>query len=259
MATVTVVDPRAEQYLGSLAGAVGDVVAGNLVGVYVHGSLALGGFDPRRSDVDVLVVVENELPLAQRTALAGALSEAALPCPARGLELSVVTKESALHPCWPAPRFELHVTTAPEDSKVVDGHGRPGDPDLVLHYAVCRAAGLLVGDGSPPQEVFSRVPRRIVLERLVDELAWAVAHASSEYTVLNACRAWRYARKDDLVSKVDGGRWALEQSLRPSYTSLVSAALDLQTASSGPALRVDEVEEFTRYVDGQLRLAIRET
>jgi len=82
VATVTVVDRRVEQYLGSLAGVVAEMVAGSLVGVYVHGSLALGGFDLRRSDVDVLVVVENELPLAMRTALAGALGEAALPCPA---------------------------------------------------------------------------------------------------------------------------------------------------------------------------------
>ena len=258
MATVTVVDPSVEQYLDALAGAVAAAAAGNLVGVYVHGSLALGGFDPRRSDVDVLVVVENELPWAHRSALADALGEEALPCPARGLELSVVTRESALHPCWPAPRFELHVTTAPEDSKVVDGHGRPGDPDLVLHYAVCRAAGLLVGEGPPPHEVFGSVPTRIVLERLLNELAWAIEHAPSGYVVLNACRAWRYARQGDLVSKVDGGRWALEQPLRPSYAPLISAALDRQTAASDPVKPADEVEKFTRYVDGQLRLALRD-
>lgn len=177
----------------------------------------------------------------------------------RGLELSVVTRQSALQPCWPAPRFELHVTTAPEDSKVVDGHGRPGDPDLVLHYAICRAAGLLVGGDPRPREVFGSVPRRIVLERLVDELAWAVEHAPSEYVVLNACRAWRYAQEGDLVSKVDGGRWALEQPLRPSYAPLISAALGRQTAASDPVLPADEVEQFTRYVDGQLRLALRGT
>ena len=30
-----------------------------VVSTYVHGSLALGGFDSRRSDVDVLIVVDD--------------------------------------------------------------------------------------------------------------------------------------------------------------------------------------------------------
>ena len=35
----------------------------DLLGVYLHGSLALGCFDPRRSDLDLLVVLRKPLTL----------------------------------------------------------------------------------------------------------------------------------------------------------------------------------------------------
>ena len=35
-----------------------EILGGNLVGLYLHGSLALGGFNPRRSDVDYIAVVQ---------------------------------------------------------------------------------------------------------------------------------------------------------------------------------------------------------
>ena len=33
-----------------------------LTGVYLHGSAAMGYFQPQKSDVDLLIVVENALP-----------------------------------------------------------------------------------------------------------------------------------------------------------------------------------------------------
>src|SRR5205809_2048336 len=35
----------------------------NLLGIYLHGSLALGGFQPSRSDIDVIVVTVQRIDL----------------------------------------------------------------------------------------------------------------------------------------------------------------------------------------------------
>jgi hypothetical protein len=107
---------------------------------------------------------------AQQAAAAEALSEESLPCPAQGLELSIVATQVAQHPAAEAA-FELHLATAPEDTKVLDGHHRSGDPDLVLHFAVCRKAGRLVGPGPPAVEVFGPVADDLVLAQLLSELA----------------------------------------------------------------------------------------
>src|SRR5687768_4353514 len=98
----------------------------------------LGGWRADRSDVDVLVMVDRPLTPSQQSRVAETWSEDSLPCPGVGLELSVVTRDAAARP-EPRPPFELHVTTDPHDRKVIDGHGHPGDPDLVLHFAICRS------------------------------------------------------------------------------------------------------------------------
>lgn len=238
----------------SLADALTTVLDSQLVGLYVHGSMALGGFDPGRSDVDVLVVTSGPMTPQRRSAAAYAVSEAVLPCPAQGLELSIVTRAVALHPS-PRPAFELHITTALRDSKVIDGHGRAGDPDLVLHFAVCRAAGKVVGRGLPPAQAFGPVARSLVLGQLVKELGWAAEHAADEYAILNACRAWKFAVESDLVSKVEGGRWALERVGDECHRALIAAALDRQTSVAAPAITAAAAQQFARDIQAELRVA----
>ena len=235
-------DSSAARYLQALTAEVGAVLGGRVVGVYAHGSLLLGGYLPTRSDIDALVVVEDPLAPDEQADLASRLSADALPCPAVGLELSVVLRSVAAAPTA-RPAFELHVTTAPGDRKVVDGHGHPGDLDLVLHFAVCHALGY-----AP----FAEVPPSLVLARVADELTWAAEHHPSEYAVLNACRAWRCAVDGALVSKVDGGRWAGTRLDEPERT-LVRDALALQSGEQAAPLDADAVRTFA----GRLRDVIR--
>jgi hypothetical protein len=220
-------DTRSERYVLDVASAMAAVSGPHLAGVYLHGSAVLGGFDARRSDVDVLVVRDGPMTAAEQAATAEALSEQCLPCPAHGLELSIVTLQAARHPAA-EPAFELHLTTAPEDTKIVDGHQRGGDPDLVLHFAVCRKAGRLLGPGLPAAEVFAPVPDDLVLAQIAAELRWGAGHAPGEYAVLNACRAWRFAADHHaIVSKIDGGQWALDR-VHGSDRELIKTALDRQ-------------------------------
>jgi hypothetical protein len=222
------------------------LLGSHLAGVYLHGSAVLGGFDARRSDVDVIAVCDGPMTAAQRSAAAQALSEQRLPCPARGLELSIVTLQAALHPTAEPP-FELHLTTTPEDTKVVDGHERRGDPDLVLHFAVCRRAGQLLGTGLPAVEAFGPVADELVLAQLSSELRWGAEHAPGEYAILNACRAWRFAVDGALVSKVDGGRWALGRVKSPDR-ALVKIALDRQRCTPAPEPDRSVVKRFVHQV-----------
>jgi aminoglycoside adenylyltransferase-like protein/nucleotidyltransferase-like protein len=237
------VDHSAARYLEALTAEATAVLGERLVGVYAHGSLLLGGYLPTRSDIDVLVVVADPLSPAEQADLAARLSEDALPCPAVGLELSVVLTSVAAAPTA-RPAFELHVTTAPDDRKVVDGHGHPGDLDLVLHFAICHALGY------PP---FAEVPPSLVLAQVTDELAWAAEHNPSEYAVLNACRAWRYAVDGALVSKVDGGRWAETRLDEPERT-MVREALALQSGDQAAVLDSSAVRSFAKRLRDVIRI-----
>lgn len=241
-----------ERYALKVASAMAAVSGSQLVGVYLHGSAVLGGFDARRSDVDVLVVGDGPMTSAQQSAAAETLSEQRLPCPGRGLELSVVTLQVAQHPVA-EPAFELHLTTAPEDTRAIDGHQCGGDPDLVLHFAVCRKGGRLIGPGLPAAGVFGPVADDLVLAQLGTELRWGAEHAPGEYAVLNACRAWRFAVDGALVSKIDGGQWALGRTHGPDR-ELVEIALDKQRSIPAAELDRSAVRQFARQALSHLDL-----
>jgi len=191
----------------------------SLAAVYVHGSAVLGDFQPGRSDLDLLIVVDDGADDTVVDECATALAAVVVSC-AIGIEASIVERREAARarPPW---RFRSHVTTTPTDRKMVSGRGHPGDPDLALHYLVTRHAGW-AALGPHPSSMFGELDRRLVLEHLATELRWASVEAPTAYGVLNACRALRYAHDSTICSKTDGGLWALEQRIEPH---LVTAAL----------------------------------
>jgi Domain of unknown function (DUF4111) len=212
------------RYVSRIHHAIAAVAPVDVVGTYIHGSAVLGGFVPRASDVDVLAVISDSLPGQAQEEVATAVRQAAHPCPGIGLELSVINSATAreLGDCL----FEVHVSTVQTDEKVVLGHNHAGDPDLILHVAVCRLQGREVF-GPPAETVFGVVPPQRIIRALLDELRWGPANASEAYAVLNACRSIRYLHEGILCSKVDGAKWMLARGSAPA---VVSEALAQQLA-----------------------------
>jgi len=225
--------PVLEAYPAAVAAGLARVLGPALVGVYLHGSAALGGWSAERSDVDLLGVVARPLDRPAKRVISARLNHPSLVCPAAaGLELSLVTAAVAADPPR-RPPFELHVTTGPAPQTHLGGPAA-ADPDLLLHFAVCRRGGTAV-TGPDPVEVFAEPPRAWLLERAAAELRWAVRHGSFAYRVLTACRGWRYLEDDVLGAKVESGRWArvrladqADQAHPPGAAALVDAAVAAQ-------------------------------
>jgi hypothetical protein len=221
-----------DAYPVAVAAGLTRVLGPALLGLYLHGSGALGGWSAERSDVDLLGVVARPLDRRAKRVISARLHHPSLTCPARaGLELSLVTAAVAADPPR-RPPFELHLTTGPSPQTHLGGPAA-ADPDLLLHFAVCRRAGVAVA-GPDPAEVFTEPPRAWLLEQAAAELRWAVRHGSFAYRVLNACRAWRYLEDDVLSAKVEAGRWARlrlaasTEEVPPAAAALVDAAVAAQ-------------------------------
>lgn len=221
------IDRRVEESAGRLGEALLLVAGRDLVAMHIHGSAVLGDFIPGFSDLDVLVVVQDDIeqPVVARIAETLAAHD---PTPATSIEASVVTRSAALNPRAPWP-FVVHVTNHPNDSKVVHGTDLDGDPDLVLHYAVLRRHGWTVC-GTPVAGSVGEIDRATITAHLVDELTWAADNAPGSYAVLNACRALRFISEGVICSKSDGAVWALREEIEPD---LVSAALAARRSGSG--------------------------
>jgi predicted nucleotidyltransferase len=130
-----------------------------LVGVNLHGSLAMGCFNPRSSDIDILVAAAIGLSPEVRLGLADhLLAHSGAPHP---LEISVLSL-AGLRP-WrhPAP-YDFHYSESWRE-RFVDarGHGEapPGgeDPDLAAHVTALLHRGVRVW-GRPIAEVFPPAP-----------------------------------------------------------------------------------------------------
>jgi hypothetical protein len=218
----------ARDYVDAVAERLREHLGTGLVGLYLHGSAALGDYHPTRSDIDLLGVCTAPISERERVDIAARLSRDALPCPAGGgLEFSLITWLAARDP-GPAPGYELHGWD--EAGRLHADLGQ-GDPDLPLHFAVVRACGVAVL-GPPPSEVFRTVPRSELLPRLSAELDWADANASPSYRVLAACRAWRLLDDDRICSKRAAAEWALDHG---APRDLVATVLDHHIAATAPA------------------------
>lgn len=208
------------------------ILGGNLVGIYVHGSIAFGCFTWERSDIDFIAVAERTVPHEQCVALIRALMACTPDAPPKGFEMSVVLKEHCRHFVYPTP-FELHFSNSHLAQYIddIDGHCRAlhgqTDPDLAAHFSVIRKAGQVLC-GPPVEELFGPVPR----EALLDSIYQDVAEPGDDplYHTLNLCRVLACAEKNLMLSKAEGVRWALPRF--PGYAALLQSALNAYTQNT---------------------------
>lgn len=223
-------------------------LGGNLLAAYLHGSAVLGGYRPDRSDLDILGLTEGALADEELVAIAASLTGGVYP--AKGLEMSLLTKEEASRSDLRAPRFQMHITTGGSSgvTRLVDGRNREGDRDLVLHFAVCRLRGLTLL-GPPPEATLAPVPAARVRSAMLDEIAWATVSAPPEYLVLTSARAWLFCETGRIASKVEAGEWAARRYPEPA---VIDAAL---TCQRGGEATIDRkaATDLARYAARMLR------
>ena len=233
-------------YDAELVGRLADVVGGDLVGVYVSGSVALGDYVPGRSDLDRLVVVSRPLRPAVKGRVVAAARHEALPCPARGLELVVYTREAAARATGEA-ELELNLNTgrAMPFHVTFDAAEEPAHW-FVLDRAIVREHGSALV-GPPPADVFAPVPRETALHALADSIRWHAGNpvVAGESVVLNALRAWHFAATDGWASKAEAAVWARGRGADPG---LVDAALAARMHGRAAPLDPDAAGRLTSDV-----------
>ena len=138
-----------------------EILGENLVGIYLHGSAVMGCFNEKKSDIDLLVVVDGELPDEVKKRYLDMVVRLNGDAPEKGIEMSIVRKDVCRPFVYPTP-FELHFSnahldwyrTAPEE--YID-RMRGTDKDLAAHFTMIYHRGkALYGKAIP--ETFSPVP-----------------------------------------------------------------------------------------------------
>ena len=239
--------------LASLVDGLRSALGERVLGVYVHGSLALGSFSPARSDLDVLAVVDEALDTDAKLLVADLLLRVS--CAPYPIELHVLTRAQLRTWRHPSP-FELHYGEGHREGFALDPLNRLAtmsatDADLAAHLTIARKAGIALA-GAPPADVFPEVPFDDYREALGTDLEWARTVRSALYGVLSPCRVWATLATGEVHSKTSGASWALDR-LPEDMRPLVQAALTSYTGA-GESIEVDEAarQRLLDYIEAQL-------
>jgi Domain of unknown function (DUF4111) len=243
-----VVSSALVEFGGELAVVLNGLLGDDLVGVYFVGSVALGGYVPGESDVDIIGVTSSTVADQQRQRIAQAVVDITPRCPARGLEFTLYCSEVVARSPHGAD-FELNANGGPRMERTIhlDAAAEPGFW-YVLDRAVAQQYGIAIV-GPPAADVFAEVARSTLLDAMAQSMRWHREHEKATlYSVLNACRAWRFAVDDVLGSKLDGAAWARSRWVRPD---VIDAAVELRHGRSS-TLNVADVEDLLRFVEEAL-------
>jgi len=233
-------------YLEALVRATEESLGESLLGVYAAGSVALGAYEPGRSDVDVALVTSTALSSQQKRDLVERLRHESLPCPARGLELVAYRREVAAAGT-PGPGFEVELNTGsgvafretfdPADRPVKDGSFWYGLDRSILHEH-----GLALS-GPPAAEVFADLDEADLRRLMVEAMTWWIGREveDSVDAVLGACRALVKLRHGTWVSKVAAGERLVADG---GSDAVVQMALSARSGGRAPTL--DAARAFQR-------------
>ena len=233
-----------------------EILRDNLVGVYLHGSLVMGCFNPQRSDIDLIIVVDEPLSDPVKRAymdMAVGLNSCG---PAKGIEMSIVLRKVCKPFVYPTP-FELHFSSGHlewyrenPDDYIREMNGT--DKDLAAHFTIINSRGKCLY-GAPVKDVFSEVLGCDYMDSLRYDIEGAIEEITEYpmYLTLNLARVLAYKEEKLILSKKEGGDWAL-QHLPSKYHPLIMDAMREYSESAEVVYDGILAKSYAEYVIGQI-------
>ena len=170
--------------------------------------------------------------------------------------MSIVLREVCKPFVYPTP-FELHFSSGHLDSCTADPDGyirrmKGVDKDLAAHFTVINRRGKCLC-GAPVEKVFAEVPGSDYLDSILYDVGEAAAEITEHpmYLTLNLARGLAYREEKLVLSKKEGGEWALSH-LPSEYHPLVKDAM--REYSEGAEVVYDGAlaKRYAEYVLGRI-------
>lgn len=236
------------------------ILGNNLVGVYLHGSAAMGCFNQKKSDLDLILIIEEDISDMVKMEFMRQVVSLNEEAPEKGFELSVVKREYCDPFIYPTP-YELHFSVAhlkwfleaPIDY-VEKMKGT--DKDLAAHFTIIREYGIALY-GEEIDRIFGIVPEDDYIDSILCDIGGARGEILENpvYYTLNLCRVLAYLQEGKVLSKRAGGEWGLD-TLPNKFHGMIQDALhsyetDLTMAAAPEILLV-----FADYMIEQMHYKV---
>ena len=234
------------------------ILKDNLTGIYLHGSAVMDCFNPQKSDLDFIVVVNESLTDSIKKEYMDMLVELNACGPAKGIEMSIVTKSVCNPFVYPTP-FDLHFSIAHlnwyksnPDDYIQKMKGT--DKDLAAHFTIITNRGKCLY-GEPIEKVFSKVPEKDYFDSIWNDIADAVEDIpkNTMYLTLNLARVLAYKKDGLFLSKKEAGEWAIE-NLSEEYHPLIKAALKEYSDASTVKYDFELAKKYAEYMLSRINI-----
>ena len=220
--------PQTEKLIAYFMEQTKSILGDNLVGIYLHGSAVMGCFNPEKSDIDLIIVVDRPMTDAEKRAFMEMVVFCNGMAPEKGIEMSVVRKCVCAPFVYPTP-YELHFSAGhldwyKEDPDDYIRRMNGDDKDLAAHFTIINHRGKCLY-GAPIREVFAPVPADDYMDSIWEDISNAEEEIAAYplYLTLNLARVLAYKEEGLVLSKKEGGEWATDRLPAPFYPLLTDA------------------------------------
>lgn len=231
-----------------------------IVGIYLHGSLAMGGFHPKHSDVDLLVVIASPLGVEDKRRLTSLfLSISNEPYPVEITFLHMRQLENWSHPC----PYEFHYSEYWRERLEQDLQHHTNlylhtdiktDPDLAAHMMIVNQSGICLS-GLPIADVFPNIPQSDYIASIMGDFQECLEQMTVNpiYCVLNTLRVYSFLLEGSILSKLETGKWGID-ILPEIYHSTVHTVVNAYTDGE-PCKNISHTELVTykNYISNKVQ------
>ena len=251
--------PEINKTLDLLLTSATRVLGGQLVGMYLYGSLSSGDFDLETSDIDFLVVTTSTLSdktIAELEAMHHQLWNSGLKWAAKLEGSYIPRRDIRRHNPHSAP-----CPTVNEGKFYLDKRGS----DWIIQRHVIREQGIVLAGPDPKTLIDPVNPdeiRRAVVGVLhewwfpmLEDPSWLKKHGAEyhAFAILTMCRALYALKHGTVVSKPTAARWA-EDALGERWSQIIERARAARHDRPDHGL-FSESLEFIRFTREQTRKA----
>ena len=236
------------------------ILQDNLTGIYMHGSAVMGCFNPLKSDIDLIVVAGRPISDSVKRAFMDMVIRCNASAPAKGIEMSVVLREVCNPFIYPTP-FELHFSTAhlewyKKDPEDYIRRMKGDDRDLAAHFTVITNRGMCLY-GLPIKEVFGEIPGADYMDSIWNDVSEAPERITEDtmYLTLNLARVLAYQEEGLVLSKKEGGEWALSH-LPAEFHPLITDALREYAGSEEAIYDKALARRYAGYMIGRIKQSL---
>lgn len=232
------------------------IIGKNLIGIYLYGSLAMGCYQPRRSDMDVIVVTKKKLARKDCESVLEFLKKTR--ARDRRIELSIIdlgALQNPRYPMWVNLHYEYWGNVFENED----------DEEILSNLYTTKQRGFRVW-GAPTKDIFSNIPGQYHVKSIIQDILHTrryihdgpdqIGYDVAVYWILGSCRILAFFKEGKVLSKLEGGQWGL-LNLPKQHHSLIRQAMFCYQGKNGqrPVWNHRQLEAFA---DHMTRIILKE-